>query len=323
MRVFRVWLLATLLAAFAVCSTAVAQPKDKVAIATGVDPSLATFYVAKTGGFFDKNGLDVTLSTGSSGSAMVPLLVRNQVQAVQAAEQAGLLTYVLDNNVVVAAQQMISGRLFGLVGRNVAKLEDLKGKKIGVAMGSASEVFWRALLTKLGLDAKDYTVIQIEPPEMFAAIERGNVDAVAAFEPWVTRILQGVPGTKMLRDNDGILESHNYIYINREWAEKNPDVAVRFFRALVEADNFIRSDREKAVQLVSTLLKLDPALTRELMNKVTFDVRLDQASVDYLKTVEAQLRQSGRLQKPIDWDRFIYPDIARKVIPDKVTVGGK
>ena len=77
------------------------------------------------------------------------------------------------------------------------------------------------------------------------------------------------------------------------------------------------------MQLVSTLLKRDPALTRELMNKVTFDVRLDQASVDYLKTVEAQLRQSGRLQKPIDWDRFIYPDIAKKVIPDKVTLGGK
>lgn len=311
--------LAALLAVSVASSNAFAQAKDKMAIATGVDPSLATFYVAKTAGFFDKHNLDVTLSTGPSGSAMVPLLVKNQVQAVQAAEQAGMTTFVLDNNVAVAAQQMTSGKLFGLVGRNLATLDDMKGKKVGVAIGSASEVFWRALTTKLGLNDKDYTVIQIEPPEMLAAIERGNVDAVATFEPWVTRILKAVPNTKMLRDNEGILESHNYIYINREWAEKNPDAAVRFIRALAEADNMIRTDREKAAQQVSAFLKLDLDLTRDLMNKVTFDLRLDDDSVSYLKTVEAQLRKTGRLQKPIDWNRFIYPDIARKAIPDKVT----
>lgn len=315
MRTFLVFLLAAVVAS----TGALAQTKDKVAIATGVDPSLATFYVAKTGGFFDKNNLDVTLSTGPSGSAMVPLLVKNQVQAVQAAEQAGLTTHVLDNNVVVAAQQMTSGKLFGLVGRNLASLDAMKGKKIGVAIGSASEVFWRSLLTKLNLNEKDYSVVQLEPPEMLAAIERGNVDAVAAFEPWVTRILKAAPSTKVLRDNEGILESHNYIYVNREWAEKNPDVAVRFFRSLVEADDMIRNDREKAAQQVAALLKLDLDLTRDLMNKVNFELKLDDESVDYLKTVEAQLRQTKRLTKPIDWSRFIYPDIARQVIPATAT----
>lgn len=311
--------LAAVLATFAIVSGAFAQAKDKVTIATGVDPSLSTFYLAKTAGFFQKNGLDVTLNTGPSGSAMVPLLVKNQVQAVLAAEQAGLQTFVLDDNVVVAAQQMTSGRLFGLVGRNLANLDELKGRRVGVALGSASEVFWRALVTKLNLDPKDYKIIQVEMPEMLAAIDRGDLDAVAAFEPWVTRILQAVPRTKVLRDNDGILQSHNYVYVNREWAEKNPDVAARFLRSLIEADNMLRTSREKAVEQVSRLLKLDAGLTRELMTKVDFDLKLDQESVDYLKMVEAQLREAGRLKKPIDWNRFIYPDIARKVIPEKTT----
>ena len=79
--------------------------KTKMTIATGVDPSLGTFYVAKVGGFFDKHGLDVQLNTGPSGSAMVAFLVQNQVQAVLAAEQAGIQNFNLDNNVTVACRQ--------------------------------------------------------------------------------------------------------------------------------------------------------------------------------------------------------------------------
>ena len=44
-----------------------AQTPTKLTIATGVDPSFAQFYVGKEGGFFERNGLDVTVNTGPSG----------------------------------------------------------------------------------------------------------------------------------------------------------------------------------------------------------------------------------------------------------------
>ena len=44
----------------------------KMTIATGVDPAFSQFYVAKEGGLFEKHGLDVTINTGPSGSAMIP-----------------------------------------------------------------------------------------------------------------------------------------------------------------------------------------------------------------------------------------------------------
>lgn len=294
--------------------------KPKMIIATGADPSLGTFYVAKVGGFFDRNGLDVQLKTGSSGSAMVPFLVQNQVQAVLAAEQAGLVTFAVDNNVVVSTQAMQMLRYFGLVARNVDNLEGLKGKKVGVPIGSAGDVFWRALVTKLNLNPKDYTIVPVEPPEMLAALERGNVDAISAWEPWVSRTVQALPNTKVLRDNEGIIHTRNYVYVNREWAEKNADAAARFMRALAEATELIRTNPDEAAKQISSFLKMDQAFTKELIGKVDFDLLLDQASVDYLKTVEAQLRDAGRLKVAIDWNRFIYPDIARKVIPAKVTL---
>lgn len=314
-----------LLVATAILMTAVGaafgqDAKPKMIIATGADPSLGTFYVAKVGGFFDKNGLDVQLKTGSSGSAMVPFLVQNQVQAVLAAEQAGLVTHAVDKNVVVATQAMQMLRYFGVVGRNIENLDGLKGKKIGVPVGSAGDVFWRALVTKLNLNPKDYTIVPVEPPEMLAALERGNVDAISAWEPWVSRTIQALPNTKILRDNEGIIHTRNYVYVNREWAEKNPDAAARFMRSLVEATDLIRNNPDEAAKQISGFLRMDQAFTKELIGKVDFQLLFDQASVDYLKTVEAQLRDAGRLKVAIDWNRFIYPDIAKKVFPDKVTL---
>lgn len=292
--------------------------KAKLTIATGVDPSLGTFYVAKAGGFFDKNGLDVQLNTGSSGSAMVPFLVKNQVQAVLAAEQAGLLTNAIDSDVVVAAEAMQMLKYYGLVARKPNDtMQALKHKKIGVALGSASEVFWRALVDKLQLNAADYTVVQVEPPEMLAALQRGDIDAFAGWEPWLTRTLAAVPGSKIVRDNEGIITTRNYVYINRTWARQDPNAARAFMRSLAQATEFIVNDPQAASKIIATYLKLDPALTRELVSKVRFDLKLDNDSVDYLKTVERQLLQAKRLQKPTVWTEFVDGELLKQSLVSK------
>ena len=80
-----------------------AQTLTKMTIATGVDPAFSQFYVAKEAGLFEKNGLDVTINTGPSGSAMVPFLINNQVQAAYGSDLAGVINHKVDNNVVAVA----------------------------------------------------------------------------------------------------------------------------------------------------------------------------------------------------------------------------
>src|SRR5215470_19185950 len=84
----------------ALAGTASAQSLTKITIATGVDPAFSQFYVAKEGGLFEKNGLDVTINTGPSGSAMVPFLINNQVQAAYGSDLSGVINHQIDNNVV-------------------------------------------------------------------------------------------------------------------------------------------------------------------------------------------------------------------------------
>lgn len=290
----------------------------KMTIGTGVDPAFSAFYVADRMGVFKKNGLDVELKTGPSGSAMVGLLIQNQLQAAFGAEQAGILNSTLDPNVVVIGEGASLRNWFAIVGRNLPDLAALKGKRVGVARGSGSEVFWLALLDKLKLDPKDYKVVQVDAPEMIAALERGDIDAYSAWEPWVTKGLAAIPNTKVLRDNEGVIEGRVYFYVNKGWADANPDAAQRYVKSLVEATSLIIQKPKEAYREIAAFLKLDESTLPLMMPKIRFDVRLDQQSIENLAIGAKQLSDAKKLQKPVDWARFVHAPLLKSVAPDKV-----
>ena len=296
-----------------------AGAQTKMTIATGVDPVFSAYYVAQQEGLFKKRGLDVRINTGPSGSAMVSFLINGQIESAFGSEIAGVSNHNLDPNVVVVAQATRLVRWIAIVGRNMDNLDQLKGKKIGVARGSGGEVFWLALIDKLKLNAADYTVVNVEAPEMVAALERGNIDAYAVWEPWVTRGLAAVKNTKVLKDQENILEQGVYIYMNLGWIKKNPEQAEGFVRALVEATDLINQDRKRAAKDVSDFLKsLDPPLVAELMTKLRFEMVLDDFTISLFRLAETQLKQQGKLTKPLDLGAFVYPDLLRKIQPKSV-----
>jgi ABC-type nitrate/sulfonate/bicarbonate transport system substrate-binding protein len=294
---------ALLLSAFVAIggSQAWSQTPMKMTIGTGVDPSLAQFYVAKEAGIFARNGLDVTLNLGASGSAMIAYLIGNQINAALGAEQAGIQAHNLDANVAIVGESVQLPHFFGLVARNVDSIEALKGKKIGVDSNSSSQSFWLALVKTLKLNPADYTIVQVEPPEMVAALERGDIDAFAAWEPWITRALQGVPNTKNLHDNAGIIVPRDYVWMNRGWIEKNKAAADAFMKSMVEATAYLQSHPHEAATQISGVLKLDPKLTETLMGKCDYRMELTNDSLRHMQEIEAQLKQTGKLTKPVDW----------------------
>ena len=302
-------------------SAASAQSLTKMTIATGVDPAFSQFYVAKEAGLFEKNGLDVTINTGPSGSAMVPFLINNQIHAAYGSDLAGVINHNVDNNIVVVADGTYLLKWLSVIGRNVPDMAALKGKRVAIAKGTGAEIFWNRVVEKLKLNASDYKIVDVESPEMVAALERGDIDAFATWEPWPTRALMNVKGTKLLQDAEGIYNNINFVYMNRTWIEKNEDTAVRFMRALVEANDLIGKDRAAAATMVSKFLKMPVELARELMPKVEYNMTLTDRAVATIKISEEQLLRQGKL-KPgaLDYSRYVYTDLLKKVRPENVKI---
>lgn len=292
----------------------------RMTIATGVDPSFAPYYVAREGGFFARNGLEVTVNTGPSGSAMIAFLIGNQINSAYGAEQAGVSAHLVDANVVAVAEGTALLRWISVLGRNVASMDDLKGKRVGVARGTGSETFWLSVVSRLNLNAADYTIVNVEAPEMVAALERGNIDAFAVWEPWPTRALRAIPNTRILLSNESIQIVRNYVYMNKGWAEGNAEATGRFLRSLVQAQEFCASNPAEAAQQVSRFLRLDRALVAELMTKVEYRMNLTPDSVANIQLAIDQLRGMNRLSREVTPAGVIWPEALRAVAPDRVRI---
>jgi ABC-type nitrate/sulfonate/bicarbonate transport system substrate-binding protein len=319
MRNIDVWL-ATFAAAIGLTMGAQAQPLTKMVIATGVDPAFSQFYVAKEAGLFKQNGLDVQINTGSSGSAMVPFLINNQINAAYGSDLAGVINHNVDANVIAVADGTYLLKWLSVVGRNVSDLNGLKGKRVGITKGTGSEIFWAGVLKKFNLNSADFKLVDVEAPEMVAAIERGDIDGFATWEPWPTRTLMSVKGTRILVDAEGIYNNRNFVYMNRGWVEKNQDTAVRFIRALVEANDLINKDRPAAAAMISKFLNLPIALTLELMPKVVYDMNFTDGSLETIRDSEQLLVRQGKMKAALDYNQYVYSELLKKVRPDLVKI---
>ena len=54
------------------------------------------------------------------------------------------------------------------------------------------------------------------------------------------------------------------------------------------------------------------------MTKLTFDMELGNSTISMFRLAESQLKQQGKLAKPVDYGAFVYPDLLRKVMPGNV-----
>ena len=258
------------------CSAVRLPRPDKIVIATGVDPNFGVFYVAHAAGLFKKRGLDVDLKTGSSGSAQVPLLISGDAQFAFGSGGACMVNHNLKpEKVALLAEGAVLHEYDGLVAREgFDSFESLKGKKIGIALGTGSEVFFTTLVERQGWTIKDFDVIPVEAPEMVVALERNDIDAYVAWEPWVTRGVQSIKGSKVVLSSKGIWSPSTYLCGDRTWILNNMDAATKMMDAFVEAAELLNKDPEQGSKLISQVLKLDLELTRTLVNKCDYRMHL-------------------------------------------------
>ena len=147
-------------------------------------------FVAKELGFFQKRGIDATLTRIALASNMPAALVSNSIDIgvstgpnlLQAAEGRLDLVAIAGATRAIKDAPIIS--LLVRPGLTVAGAEDLKGRKIGVpGFNSLVDVMLRKWLRDRKLAPADFTLIEAPLPQMPDLLKSGTLDAVAAIEP--------------------------------------------------------------------------------------------------------------------------------------------
>jgi ABC-type nitrate/sulfonate/bicarbonate transport system substrate-binding protein len=142
----------------------------------------------------------------------------------------------------------------------IKRLEDLRGKKIGVTrIGSTTHYFVLQAFKRRNMEAgRDYTIIQTGgAPEMFAALVSGTLDAGTMTAPWDTRaIAQGYHYVVYGPDLRIAQVAVSFI-TRRSFIARNSPLVGQFVRAMAEAAKVLHTDKETTFKVLAKYLRVD------------------------------------------------------------------
>ena len=217
-------------------------------------------WVAKDAGLFRKQGLDAEIIFFRGGQMATQALVAGDPPIVNIGTvvQAGLQGH----DVVLIASSENSYNYSVVAQPAIAKLEQLKGKRLGVSgFGSASHNASLILLKRFNLEAgKDVALVVAGPTtDRLAAVEAGRIDATILTASELPRARK--QGLVEVYDmvNLGVEVQGNGFATSRSFIKSQRDTVLAALKGYVEAIFYIHRNRDDTRKVVAKYLRLNDA----------------------------------------------------------------
>jgi len=147
----------------------------------------------------------------------------------------------------------------------IAKIEDLKGKKVAVTRGTDPHIFLLRALHEAGLTEKDIQMIVLQHPDGRIALEKGDVDAWAGLDPMMAQTeLQ--TGARLFYRNVNF-NSYGVLDVREEFAKQYPAYVGRVLTAYEKARLWALKNPDQFRKLFASDAKLDDAVVTRVLER--------------------------------------------------------
>jgi NitT/TauT family transport system substrate-binding protein len=282
-------------------------------ITVGVIPivDVAPIYLGVEQGFFTDRQLEVRLESGQGGAAIVPGVQSGQfefgfsnVTSLLVAAGAGLPIQVVANGVASTGED---GEDFGAVvaaaDSGITDAAGLAGKRVAVnTLNNIGTTTIRESVRKAGGDPDAVSFVELPFPEMPAALDQVNVDAVWVVEPFLT----------VAKAGGGTVVASNYVdaaddltvatyFTSRQYAAENEDVVERFREAMEESLAYAQDNPDEARAALLSYTQIDQA-TVDALTLPAWPTDINRESVERLAELGVQ---DGLLEQAPDLDALL------------------
>lgn len=263
----------------------------------------AMLYVAQDRGLFEKEGLDVRITQVQQSLQALPALAKGQIDMVAS---ANYVTYLqaheqgtLDIRIVAEAIRAAPKMMDVLVSKDsdIKTVADLKGKKLAVnVLNNVQSLTFDEILEEQGVGAPVYR--QIPFPQMGAALEKGQVDAVHAVEPFDSSIQDELGARVIVDGSSAPVESiplSGYI-TTQQFATENAKPLAAFQRAIKAAVKIAAEDPSIVRDILPTYTKVSAEQAKEI-DLPAYPPTMDSRQIARITDL---MEKQGMLKKPID-----------------------
>lgn len=127
--------------------------------------------------------------------------------------------------------------------KSIDKPEDLAGKKIATPFVSTAHYSLLTALKHWNVDPKSVEILNLRPPEIAAAWERGDIDGAYVWDPVLAQLKKG---GKVLATSADVADwggpTFDAWIVSKKFAEEHPDVVTAFVKVTGDATAAYRAD---------------------------------------------------------------------------------
>ena len=256
-------------------------------------PHMAPALVAEAEGFFTAEGLDLKVLHCVNGRRCLQHLLDGQAQLATVADlPLALASHAgMPFEVVVTMATTRDHRLVVRADRGIARMSDLKGKRIGFVRGTSVHYYIDTLLRLHDLDPSQVKLMPLEPETLVDLLVRGELDAAALYQPLVHQAWKRLGAKAILLESArAYTATMNLVSTTRPGPLADADL-LKVIRALNRACTLIDSQPERAQAVLARVLKVDAPTLRAMWPDFDFRLTLQQS---LLTTLESQSRWALR-----------------------------
>jgi ABC-type nitrate/sulfonate/bicarbonate transport system substrate-binding protein len=240
-----------------------AQERVRIGVSSRGFGSLPIF-VADKKGFYAKYGLRPEMIIIRS-SVAVPALLSGDLDYYNGFQPAvsAALKGIPVKLVMMGAEKVI---FMILVKPEVKSMQDLRGKTIGVSSaGSTIHLSLLTILNHFRLDpAKDVKILPAgDVRSQLAALQSGNIDA-ASHGPPLDSLGTAMGCKVLLWDKDYVDTPISGLDVSEQKLQRAPEQVKRMIKAMIEAQRFIRTQKDDATKLIGEWMSVEAATAENL-----------------------------------------------------------
>ena len=157
------------------------------------------------------------------------------------------------HDVIGTAESLVAKKDSG-----ITSVQDLVGKKVATPFASTAHFSLQNAMALNGVDAAAVELYDMQPDDIYAAWIRGDIDAAYVWDPVLSKLIEndGVTVTSSAELAEQGIVTADLAVINKEFAEKYPDVATGYIKAQIYAVNLFREDNDKALNTIAEAIDI-------------------------------------------------------------------
>ncbi|MCH3972225.1 MAG: ABC transporter substrate-binding protein [Oscillospiraceae bacterium] len=196
------------------------------------------------------------------------------------------------HDVIGSAESLVATKASG-----IHKIEDLKGKKVATPFASTAHYNLLNALKFAHMKTSDLQLLDMQPNDIYAAWQRGDIDAAYVWNPVLGEITKE-SGTVIMGSGDlvkkGVVTA-DLAVINKDFAAKHPAVATGYIKAQLYGLSQYQSNQSKAIKEIASAAGISETEAKNQAKGFTYPAGKEQLGAGYLGTA----KEKGALAKTL------------------------